>query len=93
MQRVTHIVDEQRKDLATFETRFHNAPNCSEMLASFDLFGRVLSEKRVQLEAAVNSGSLYSSSFTPLLSTVIEAEKDLFVQYEARRVQLCAIAG
>lgn len=93
LQRVMKSIEDQRKDLEAFETRFKNAAMCNEVLATSELLDRVLAEKRLQLEAAVNSGNAYGNKFSPLLNKVVEAQKIYAMQREAKVNESCALSG
>lgn len=88
-ERVKQAVDNQRKDLLAFESRFQAARTCSEMLTSYDLFRRALEEKRSQLEAAAKSSSEFGANFSPLLGAIRSAQQALPGQRNSKGATLC----
>ncbi len=93
IQRIRRALEEQRKDVATFEARYHKPTGCADFLASMEMYRRVLAEKRAQLNAVAASNSPHAALFKPLLQTVLQAQAALDVDSEPRSRSLCGSAG
>lgn len=90
LQQVNKSIDDQRKDLESFEKQFKTANICSEAIAASELLERVLAEKRLQLEVARNSDTTYKDNFAPLLNKIMDAQKYYAEQRKLKVSSKCA---
>lgn len=93
LQQVTKSIDDQRKDLESFEKQFKTANICSEVIVASELLERVLAEKRLQLEVARNSDTSYRDNFSALLNKIMDAQDYYAEQLKLKVSSKCASAA